>query len=41
MPRPFFLPVALCLSIFATGAACAASPVLIYGDDDYPPYSYV
>ena len=41
MPKPFFLPAALCLSIVASGAAWAAQPVRIYGDDDYPPYSYV
>ena len=31
----------LCLSIVAGGSVRAAQPVLIYGDDDYPPYSYV
>ena len=35
------LPAALCLSIAASAHAGAATPLVIYGDDDYPPYSYV
>ena len=35
------LPAALCLSIAASAQAGAAVPLVIYGDDDYPPYSYV
>jgi polar amino acid transport system substrate-binding protein len=35
------LPAALCLFIAASARAGAATPLVIYGDDDYPPYSYV
>ncbi len=35
------LPAVLCLLIAASARAEAPTPVVIYGDDDYPPYSYV
>jgi len=35
------LPAALCLFIAAGAQAGTATPLVIYGDDDYPPYSYV
>ncbi|WP_258194477.1 ABC transporter substrate-binding protein [Janthinobacterium sp. PAMC25594] len=35
------LPAALCLFIAASAQAGTATPLVIYGDDDYPPYSYV
>jgi polar amino acid transport system substrate-binding protein len=35
------LPAALCLFIAARAQASAPTPLVIYGDDDYPPYSYV
>ena len=35
------LPAALCLFIVASAQAGTATPLVIYGDDDYPPYSYV
>ncbi|MGK5056534.1 substrate-binding periplasmic protein [Janthinobacterium sp. LB2P49] len=35
------LPAVLCLFIAASAQAGTAVPLLIYGDDDYPPYSYV
>jgi len=37
----FILPAALCLFIAAGVRAEGATPLVIYGDDDYPPYSYV
>lgn len=41
MFKTLAFPAMLCLSIVAGGSVRAAQPVLIYGDDDYPPYSYV
>lgn len=43
MSRLLFLPAALCLFFAACAVtrAAAPQPVLLYGDDDYPPYSYV
>ncbi|OEZ46497.1 bacterial extracellular solute-binding protein, family 3 [Janthinobacterium sp. MP5059B] len=41
MFRMLFFPAALCLFIAASARAGAAVPLVIYGDDDYPPYSYV
>ncbi|MEG1118525.1 MAG: transporter substrate-binding domain-containing protein, partial [Janthinobacterium sp.] len=41
MSRMLMLPAALCLSIAASARVGAAVPLVIYGDDDYPPYSYV
>ncbi len=35
------LPATLCLFIAASAQAGPATPLVIYGDDDYPPYSYV
>ncbi|SDL80334.1 polar amino acid transport system substrate-binding protein [Janthinobacterium sp. OK676] len=35
------LSAALCLFIAAGARAEGATPVVMYGDDDYPPYSYV
>ncbi|WP_219114373.1 ABC transporter substrate-binding protein [Janthinobacterium sp. UMAB-56] len=35
------LPAALCLFLAVCGQAGAATPLVIYGDADYPPYSYV
>ena len=37
----FILPAALCLFLAASARAEGATPLVIYGDDDYPPYSYV
>ncbi|NYS34888.1 transporter substrate-binding domain-containing protein, partial [Streptococcus danieliae] len=41
MLRMPMLPAALCLFIAASAQAGTATPLVIYGDDDYPPYSYV
>ena len=41
MSRTLLVPAALCLSLAVSGLAQAAQPVVLYGDDDYPPYSYV
>ncbi|MDO8048745.1 MULTISPECIES: ABC transporter substrate-binding protein [unclassified Janthinobacterium] len=41
MSRMLILPAALCLFIAAGARAGTAVPLVIYGDDDYPPYSYV
>ena len=43
MSRLLLLPAALYLFFAASAVAWAAAPqaVLLYGDDDYPPYSYV
>ena len=44
MSSQLLLSAAFCLSVAAAGTAARAAapqPVLLYGDDDYPPYSYV